>query len=1105
MEVSLVKVGNTSIYFRKIKLIKKSKTMKKLIMPLKRYAIIAYIFCTVNSVFAQIETVTLSASKSLEEALQEIENIGITRNEITKLSIINNTDGTALTASDFSILNEMTALSELDLSGDEITTALTDNAFLDNQYIKTVKFPTNMNYMGNNVFNNSKLEGIVSLPKTLTRNDLFQGRFMNCQGITGFEFPENPKLFSFDKNGNKCQTGGDGVVYTTYDDKRISLLLYPCGKPEETYTIPESVNVIARHAFFYNKILKKLVLPTTFTGLMAPDDTFWYNEGLEYIDVAKGNTLFSSMDGILVQLATESSEAALLYCPRNIKAETITINGNIVKNVPSNNLRFENGISRRFFGCAENLKKIIFTEGIENIGENSVRYRVDGQGGILEEIYLPSTISTISKDAFCQRKNVKLVVCRATTLPTVGNNAFFDLGANNNKIYDVYAPATSLDDYKATNWGGIPNTNFKPFFNISITDGNAISSIATDIAFEGDKVTISANEAPKGKIFDKWVTTPANIIEDETSSESIINMPAENITIKATYKEFVPSPIQVITLNASKGLKQALQEIENAGVTKNEITKLTVINNTDGIALTNEDFSTLNEMAALSELDLSGDEKTTTLTKGAFKDNQYIKAIKFPANLNNIEAEVFNNSKLEGIISLPKTLTRADAFDNRFANCQGIIGFEFPDNPKLFSFDTNGNKCQTEGDGAIYTTYDDGKIVLLLYPCGKTNETYSIPESVTTIGKHAFSYNKILKKLILPTTFQGFVSANDTFWYNEGLETIEVTEGNASFTSMDGILVQLATETTEATLLFCPRNIKAETITINGDIIKTSPRFNLRMGNGISQRFFGWADNLKKIVFTEGVETIEQEGVRYRIDGQGGILEEIYLPSTIKQIGPDAFCQRKNVKLVVCRATTLPTVGNNAFFDLGANNNKIYDVYVPATSLDDYKATNWGGIPNTNFKPFFNISITDGNAISSIATDIAFEGDKVTISANEAPEGKIFDKWVTTPANIVEDETSAKSSINMPAEDITIKAIYKDNTTTSIQNYQVDTLSLYPNPATNIIHITGSDKENYTIYNTSGSIVKQGVLSHGETSICNLPNGIYLFKMGDKTVRFIKK
>ena len=49
----------------------------------------------------------------------------------------------------------MTALSELDLSGDEITTALTDNAFLDNQYIKTVKFPTNMNYMGNNVFNNS--------------------------------------------------------------------------------------------------------------------------------------------------------------------------------------------------------------------------------------------------------------------------------------------------------------------------------------------------------------------------------------------------------------------------------------------------------------------------------------------------------------------------------------------------------------------------------------------------------------------------------------------------------------------------------------------------------------------------------------------------------------------------------------------------------------------------------------------------------------------------------------------------------------------------------------------------------------------------------------
>ena len=1079
--------------------------MKKLMTPLKRYAIIAYILCIANPAFAQIETITLSASKTLEEALQEIENTGVTRNEITKLSIINNTDGTALTASDFSILNEMTALSELDLSNDEITTALTDNAFLDNQYIKTVKFPSNMNYIGNNVFNNSKLEGIVSLPKTLIRNDLFQGRFMNCQGITGFEFPENPKLFSFDKNGNKCQTGGDGVVYTTYDDKRISLLLYPCGKPEETYTIPESVNVIARHAFFHNKILKKLVLPATFTGLMAPDDTFWYNEGLEYIDVAKDNTLFSSMDGILVQLATESSDAVLLYCPRNIKAETITIDGNIVKNVPSNNLRFENGISRRFFGCAENLKKIIFTEGIESIGENSVRYRIDGQGGILEEIYLPSTISIISKDAFCQRKNVKLVVCRATTLPSVGGNAFYDLGANHNKVYNVYVPAASLNEYKTANWGGIPTANFKPFFNISITDGKAISSIATDIAFEGDKISISANKAPEGKVFDKWITIPANIVENETSAESIINMPAEDITIKASYKEFVPSPIQVITLNASKDLEQALQEIENAGVTKNEITKLTIINNSDGIALTNKDFSTLNEMTALSELDLSGDEKTTILTKGAFKDNQHIKTIKFPANLNNIETEVFNNSKLEGIISLPKTLTRADAFDNRFANCQGIIGFEFPDNPKLFSFDNKGNRCQTNGDGIVYTIYDNGKIALLLYPCGKTNETYSIPECVTTIGKHAFSYNKILKKLILPTTFQEFTSANDTFWYNEGLESIEVTKGNISFTSMDGILVQLATETTEATLLFCPRNIKAETITINGDIVKTSPRFNLRMGNGISQRFFGWADNLKKIIFTEGVETIEQEGVRYRTDGQGGILEEIYLPSTIKQIGTDAFCQRKNVKLVVCRATVLPTTGNNAFFDLGANYNKVYNVYVPAASLNEYKTANWGGIPTANFKPFFNISITDGKAISSIATDIAFEGDKISILANEAPEGKVFDKWVTIPANIVENETSAESIINMPAEDITIKAIYKDNTTTPIQNYQVGALSLYPDPATNIIHITGNDKENYTIYNIIGSIVKQGILSHGKTSICDLPNGVYLFKIGDKTIRFIKR
>lgn len=50
--------------------------MKKLMTPLKRYAIIAYILCIANPVFAQIETITLSASKTLEEALQEIGKYG---------------------------------------------------------------------------------------------------------------------------------------------------------------------------------------------------------------------------------------------------------------------------------------------------------------------------------------------------------------------------------------------------------------------------------------------------------------------------------------------------------------------------------------------------------------------------------------------------------------------------------------------------------------------------------------------------------------------------------------------------------------------------------------------------------------------------------------------------------------------------------------------------------------------------------------------------------------------------------------------------------------------------------------------------------------------
>lgn len=71
--------------------------------------------------------------------------------------------------------------------------------------------------------------------------------------------------------------------------------------------------------------------------------------------------------------------------------------------------------------------------------------------------------------------------------------------------------------------------------------------------------------------------------------------------------------------------------------------------------------------------------------------------------------------------------------------------------------------------------------------------------------------------------------------------------------------------------------------------------------------------------------------------------------------------------------------------------------------------------------PEFNVTVTNGTASVSKAT----EGTKVTLTANAAPAGKVFDKWVVSGAT-VENPTSVTTSFEMPANDVTAEATYKN-------------------------------------------------------------------------------
>ena len=87
----------------------------------------------------------------------------------------------------------------------------------------------------------------------------------------------------------------------------------------------------------------------------------------------------------------------------------------------------------------------------------------------------------------------------------------------------------------------------------------------------------------------------------------------------------------------------------------------------------------------------------------------------------------------------------------------------------------------------------------------------------------------------------------------------------------------------------------------------------------------------------------------------------------------------------------------------------------------------------------YSITVTDGKATIGAGSEIskAAEGTAVTLTANAAPSGKVFDKWEVVSGGItLADVNSATTTFTMPASAVSVKATYK---TTPVTTYNLTT------------------------------------------------------------------
>ena len=98
-------------------------------------------------------------------------------------------------------------------------------------------------------------------------------------------------------------------------------------------------------------------------------------------------------------------------------------------------------------------------------------------------------------------------------------------------------------------------------YGVTVTDGTAtVSGTGISKAAEGTTITLTANTAPSGQMFDKWEVVSGSItLADANSATTTFTMPASSVSVKATYKD---KPVTTYTVSfAANGGTGAMADV----------------------------------------------------------------------------------------------------------------------------------------------------------------------------------------------------------------------------------------------------------------------------------------------------------------------------------------------------------------------------------------------------------------------------------------------------------------------------------------------------------------------------------------------------------------
>ena len=820
-------------------------------------------------------------------------------------------------------------------------------------------------------------------------------------------------------------------------------------------TLPEGLVEIGAYAFRECKNLESVALPESLTTLGS--EAFRSCKSLKAVKIPSGVTVIpsscfsecSSLESVTIPEGVTTIEAAAFYyCNLNALTlpESLTTLGSetfrLCKSLKA--VKIPSGVTaipeRCFSGCPS-LESVTIPEGVTTIGSEAFFYSK------IKELILPSTVAEIGRSAYTR---IQSIVCNAVIPPVLGDNAF------GSSVKDIKVPLQSIASYRKTyGWKDFSNyygeemnadgitywINEKEAMvavaEAALTEANILSSVE----FEGNQyAVIKINDNVfAGNTNLTAVTLPEGLVEIGNSAFSGCQN-FESVTL--------PESLTTFGYDAFEGCKSLRAVKIPSGVTAipsscfYECSSLESVTIPEGVtAIGSSAFALCN----INTLILPS--TVAKIDSGAFSSNPLQSVI-----CNAVTPPMLGDgafySKIELSIKVPLQSITAYRQANGWKDYANYYGAEMvvggitywikedcaevadaesslteANIPSAVEFDGNQypiikiNDYVFAGNANLTTvTIEDGLVEIGLdaFRECKNLESVTLPESLITMGRGAFYGCTSLKTVKIPSNVTTIPES--CFYCCSSLESVIIPEGVMSIGSFAFDSCNLKTLTLPESLTTLGNSAFRYNQTLKKVEIPSKV-------TEIPLCCFVLCSLLESVTIPEGVTIVGPYAF------SSGSLKTLTLPSTVKEIGNNAFYRPKSI---ICNAVTPPMLGDNAF-----SSGIMSDVKVPLASIAAYrKAYGWKDFSNY----YGGEEIIDGVAYRiddkgayvqaaimteseiCLAENVAFEGAQYPLYkiADNAFAGNGSITLVTIPATVEAIGSNAFDGVTYPI--IKIKA-----------------------------------------------------------------------------------